>query len=147
MVSRTLSQIRSDLATVETGANRRLLYPASGDDVGCSVGLFWPVCDSFYLVDPHFGKGIDVGDTLRSMAAGTANYMTGMRVISDGGVRLAFDGVPGTRYQVWLEGQPGIKKRLCFIDSTTDFWLEKTTTRYNVILNKDYDAQVPQLIA
>ncbi|GLQ98053.1 hypothetical protein [Dyella mobilis] len=139
MVNRTLSQIRSDLATMTTGANRRLLYPASGDDVGCSVGLFWSICDSFYLIDPYFGKGIDVKGALKAMAEGSANYMTGMRVASDGGTRLKFDGVPGTEYQVWLESQPSIKKRLCFIDSNTDTWLEKTTTRYNVILNKDYD--------
>lgn len=139
MVDRTLSQIRTSLATMDTGANRRLLYPACGDDVGCSVGLFWPVCDSFYLVDPHFGKGIDIQGTLAAMAAGTANYMQGLRIRSDEGRRKTFDGVPGTLYQVWLDAQPAHKKRLCFIDSTTENWLKSTTTRYNVIISKDYD--------
>lgn len=134
-----ISNARGRLLDYDTGVNRRLLYLASGDDVGCSLGLFWHKCDSFYLVDPFFGKKISYDAILKSLQAGTAGYMPGMKVLSGELESGLWDGTqPGRRYQVWLDGNPQVKKRLCFVAAGTNAWLNSTTTHYNVVINKDY---------
>lgn len=138
MIARPLSQSRTLLAESPAGVDRRLLYPASGNDVGCSVGLFWNICDSFYLVDPVVSKEA-LESALDDMRQGKAKYMEGMFIESDPGTPGLFDGVKGVRYQVWRRGEPSVRKRLCFIGCGTNQWLDDTTTRYNVIVNKDYE--------
>ncbi len=44
----------------------------------------------------------------------------------------------GRRYPVWLKGQPGVQKRLCFAACGTKEWLASTNTNYNAIVLKDY---------
>jgi hypothetical protein len=127
------------VALLNTGVNRRLLYLASGDDVGCSVGLFWNICDSFYLVDPELGKGIRYDDVAGTLSAGR-HYLSGMKVVStDAPEEGVWDRVvPGRRYLVNKSTEPHVKKRLCFASSGTTTWLSSTNTRYNVAINKDY---------
>ncbi len=138
MPKKTISTARNYLLRYDTGVNRRLLYLAAGADVGCSLGLFWNICDSFYLVDPGYGTSINLTIIMASLKAGTAGYMPGMKIISDGGTQGTFDGVPGCRFQVWREGNPHVRKRLCFVKSGSKIWLDSTTTHYNVVINKDY---------
>jgi hypothetical protein len=135
MPPRTITDARAYLLNVNTGVNRRLLYPASGDDVGCSVGLFWNVCDSFYLVDPYLNYDL----ALDHLSKGS-HYMSGMRVVAtDAPEEGLWDrAVPGRRYQVSWTTSPHIRKRLCFANCGTTIWLASTNTRYNVAICKDY---------
>ncbi|MEM7190189.1 MAG: hypothetical protein AAF439_11310 [Pseudomonadota bacterium] len=138
---KTYSTARNEFALMDTGADKRLCYPAAGSDVGMSLWLFWNNCDAFYLIDPFYGDRIDMGIIMSDLAAGKATYMAGQKVLSKLDVDGTFDGVTGRRYLVWLESAPEIKKRLCFIKCGTEAWLSatKTTgTRYNIVLNKDY---------
>lgn len=131
----TLTVARARLLEIDTGVNRRLLYLASGHDVGCSVGLFWHKCDSFYLVDPHHSITL----TLETLERG-ADHMSGMRVQHSPGAEQGYwDGiVAGHRYQVWTDTHPSVTKRLCFASSGSGTWLASTNTHYNVAIAKDY---------
>ncbi|NVZ60899.1 hypothetical protein HX867_02270 [Pseudomonas gingeri] len=140
MDSKTLSAARTFLHSINTGANRRLFYPGSGNDVGCSVGLFWNICDSFYLIDPfHAPVGQLTSGLLAQMAQGTAGYMEGMRVAHSSYEDGFIEGSqPCRRYQVSLQGDLA-RKRLCFVTCGTNEWLDTTpNVRYNVAICKDY---------
>lgn len=134
-----ISAARGHLLSVDTGIERRLLYLASGNDVGCSLGLFWHKCDSFYLVDPEFGKGIQYDGVVDQLASGTAGYMLGVEVLAasyeDGYWESVF---PGRRYHIYMKGAPSVKKRLCLVCAGSNDWLSSTTSHYNVVLDKDY---------
>ncbi len=139
MESKTLSAARDFLHSVNTGANRRLFYPASGNDVGCSVGLFWNVCDSFYLIDPVYGSPEELTALLEEMRLGTKGYMEGMRITSSAYEDGFIEGSqPCRRYSVSRMGEVAVK-RLCFVKCGTTTWLQTTPqVRYNVAICKDY---------
>jgi hypothetical protein len=139
--SERIDVVRTELLKIDTGTEKRLFYPAAGDDVGCSVGLFWQKCDAFYLIDTQFGLGIQYDHVMAKLAGGIDRYMAGLQIESDGKYEEgAWEGsCRGRRYQVWQKGQPKIRKRLCFASTGTMAWLSATpSVRYNVVLNKDY---------
>ncbi|EGL6851263.1 hypothetical protein IMU39_004222 [Salmonella enterica] len=139
METLTITNAQNHLLKVDTGILRRLLYLASGSDVGCSLGLFWSKCDSFYLVDPEFGKSIQYDSIIEQLRSGTAGYMEGCRILvesyQEGRWVSAF---PGRRYYVYMDGMPSVKKRLYFVCAGSNAWLSSTTSHYSVVLNKDY---------
>lgn len=141
MRTETITVARNSLLQIDTGVERRLLYLAAGGDLGCSLGLFWHVCDSFYLVDPEYGGSINYDGMINKLALGQADYMLGMRVAAEAveeGFWEAKSALSGRRYHVFDVREPNVKKRLCFVSAGSTAWLKSTATRYNVVLNKDY---------
>lgn len=133
-----IGNARSALGEVYTGQLRRLFYPAAGDDVGTSMGLFWNVCDSFYLIDPEYGKGISYDTILESLPKG-ARYMEDLKVEVLQEDRGYWEGAHlGRRYHVYAPEEPWKMKRLCFAACGTREWLNATRTHYNVVVLKDY---------
>lgn len=139
MRTERLSNARNALLRVNTGVERRLLYLAAGDDLGCSLWLFWHKCDSFYLVDPEMGKGIKYDTLISHLSSGMASYMPGVRLaVENYEEGLWESALPGRRYHVYDPRTPNIRKRLCLVCAGSTLWLNSTTSHYNVVLNKDY---------
>lgn len=139
METQRLSVARNTLLRVYSGVERRMLYLAAGNDLGCSLWLFWHKCDAFYLVDPEMGKGVNYDTLINELTQGTAPHMPGVRLAVDGYEEGFWENaLPGRRYHVYDPRTPNIRKRLCFVCAGTTDWLRSTTSRYNVVLCKDY---------
>ncbi|WP_169741247.1 hypothetical protein [Andreprevotia chitinilytica] len=146
----TLSAAKEKLLKIDTGVERRLLYLGAGEDLGCSLGLFWDKCDSFYLVDPLYKVTRETGYSrmITKLAEGSVTYLEGIRITASPaeiGQWANYFAMPGRRYQVEWEGAPGLFKRLCFVEAGDGAWLTSTNCHYNVVLNKDWAGSgVPQ---
>ena len=108
--------------------------------MGCSVGLFWNICDSFYLVDPFHGGTVKLDVLLASMGLGVAGYMEGLRITSSKYEDGFIEGSqPARRYSVSRQGEPQVK-RLSFVTCGTSQWLKTTpSVKYSVAICKDYE--------
>ncbi|GAB3440658.1 hypothetical protein [Insolitispirillum peregrinum] len=135
-----LSEAAARLNGGNFGVNRRLLYLAAGDDLSSSVGLFWHLCDSFYLVDPFYGKGISYASLVEQLTSGFNDMKTLRLEIVSEETGYWEGACPGRRFHVRLKGSPPRTptRRVCFAACGTTEWLLRTATGYNVVLNKDY---------
>lgn len=148
-----ISQVNTELNGLQTDNNTgssRLLYLAAGEDLGCSLVLFWNFCNSFYLVDPLYANPDSCQSIVEKLRNGNGAYMQGEQFIITGFTPILVGKIVALKYTVAkASNKDGIKTKVLYLFpcGTQEFFDALTANdkqygadrKFDVAINKDYE--------